>query len=178
MTSGTTSGVDHGDPIAVGELSRRTGVSTAAINYYVNIGLLPRPVKNGTDQGPLLHCARPTHRAHQGIEGARPAPQGDQKGPEQRRPRIRVGRVAAERLLDATPSGSRSGRTGFKRPAVEGIGADRRPCQSPHEGRTAQPAASAEWPGRHVRPPRPGGGARMCLPVASRRRPGDAGATC
>ena len=47
MTSGSTSGVDGGDPIAVGELSKRTGVSTAAINYYVNIGLLPRPEKTG-----------------------------------------------------------------------------------------------------------------------------------
>ncbi len=47
MTSGSTGGVDDGDPIAVGELSRRTGVSTAAINYYVNIGLLPRPEKTG-----------------------------------------------------------------------------------------------------------------------------------
>lgn len=47
MTTGSTSGVDGGDPIAVGELSRRTGVSTAAINYYVNIGLLPRPEKTG-----------------------------------------------------------------------------------------------------------------------------------
>ncbi len=47
MTSGSTGGVDDGAPIAVGELSKRTGVSTAAINYYVNIGLLPRPEKTG-----------------------------------------------------------------------------------------------------------------------------------
>ncbi len=31
----------------VGELSRRTGLSAAAINYYVNLGLLPRPRKTG-----------------------------------------------------------------------------------------------------------------------------------
>ena len=30
-----------------GELAKRTGVSTATINYYVNIGLLPRPEKTG-----------------------------------------------------------------------------------------------------------------------------------
>ena len=47
MTSGSTSGVDSGDPVAVGELSKRTGISAAAINYYVNIGLLPRPEKTG-----------------------------------------------------------------------------------------------------------------------------------
>ena len=47
MTSGSTSSMDGGDPIAVGELSRQTGVSTATINYYVNIGLLPRPEKTG-----------------------------------------------------------------------------------------------------------------------------------
>ena len=47
MTSGSTSDVDGGEPIAVGELSRQTGVSTATINYYVNFGLLPRPEKTG-----------------------------------------------------------------------------------------------------------------------------------
>ena len=47
MTSGSTSETESGEPVAVGELSRRTGVSTAAINYYVNIGLLPRPEKTG-----------------------------------------------------------------------------------------------------------------------------------
>ena len=47
MTSGSAGGVDGADPIAVGELSKRTGVSTATINYYVNIGLLPRPEKTG-----------------------------------------------------------------------------------------------------------------------------------
>ena len=47
MTSGSTSGIDGGEPIAVGELSRLTGVSTATINYYVNFGLLPRPEKTG-----------------------------------------------------------------------------------------------------------------------------------
>ena len=31
--------------MAVGELSRRTGLSTAAINFYVREGLLPPPVK-------------------------------------------------------------------------------------------------------------------------------------
>ena len=31
----------------VGELARRTGVSTATINYYVNLGVLPRPEKTG-----------------------------------------------------------------------------------------------------------------------------------
>lgn len=47
MTPGSTSGNDGGEPVAVGELSRQTGVSTATINYYVNIGLLPRPEKTG-----------------------------------------------------------------------------------------------------------------------------------
>ena len=47
MASGSTSGFEGGEPIAVGELSRRTGVSAAAINYYVNFGLLPRPEKTG-----------------------------------------------------------------------------------------------------------------------------------
>ena len=47
MTSGSNSGFDGGDPIAVGELSRLTGISTATINYYVNFGLLPRPEKTG-----------------------------------------------------------------------------------------------------------------------------------
>ena len=47
MTSGSTSDVNGGEPIAVGELSRQTGVSTATINYYVNFGLLPRPEKTG-----------------------------------------------------------------------------------------------------------------------------------
>ncbi len=47
MTSGSTSGIDGGGPVAVGELSRLTGVTTATINYYVNIGLLPRPQKTG-----------------------------------------------------------------------------------------------------------------------------------
>ena len=47
MTSGSNSDIDGGDPIAVGELSRQTGVSTATINYYVNFGLLPRPEKTG-----------------------------------------------------------------------------------------------------------------------------------
>ena len=31
--------------ISVGELSRRTGVTTATINYYVRLGVLPSPVK-------------------------------------------------------------------------------------------------------------------------------------
>lgn len=31
--------------ISVGELSRRTGITTAAINYYVRIGVLPHPQK-------------------------------------------------------------------------------------------------------------------------------------
>ncbi len=31
--------------MAVSELSRRTGISTAAINFYIREGLLPRPVK-------------------------------------------------------------------------------------------------------------------------------------
>lgn len=33
--------------MAVGELARRTGVTTAAINFYVREGLLPRPPKTG-----------------------------------------------------------------------------------------------------------------------------------
>ena len=47
MASGSANGVDTEDPVAVGELAKRTGVSTATINYYVNIGLLPRPEKTG-----------------------------------------------------------------------------------------------------------------------------------
>ena len=47
MTYGSTSDVDGGEPIAVGKLSRQTGISTATINYYVNFGLLPRPEKTG-----------------------------------------------------------------------------------------------------------------------------------
>lgn len=31
--------------ISVGELSRRTGITTATINYYVRIGVLPSPIK-------------------------------------------------------------------------------------------------------------------------------------
>ncbi len=31
--------------VPVGELSRRTGVSPATINFYVNRGLLPHPLK-------------------------------------------------------------------------------------------------------------------------------------
>jgi DNA-binding transcriptional MerR regulator len=34
-----------GETLAVGELSRRTGVTTATINYYVRIGVLPPPRK-------------------------------------------------------------------------------------------------------------------------------------
>ena len=34
-----------GKTLAVGELSKRTGVTTATINYYVRIGVLPRPRK-------------------------------------------------------------------------------------------------------------------------------------
>ncbi len=33
--------------IPVGELARRSGVSTSAINYYVSLGLLPKPRKTG-----------------------------------------------------------------------------------------------------------------------------------
>ena len=47
MTSGSNSGYDGGDSVAVGELSSLTGISTATINYYVNFGLLPRPEKTG-----------------------------------------------------------------------------------------------------------------------------------
>ena len=47
MASGSANGADTEDPVAVGELAKRTGVSTATINYYVNIGLLPRPEKTG-----------------------------------------------------------------------------------------------------------------------------------
>ncbi len=47
MATESANGVDTGDPVAVGELARRTGVSTATINYYVNMGLLPRPEKTG-----------------------------------------------------------------------------------------------------------------------------------
>ena len=47
MASGSANGVDTEEPVAVGELAKRTGVSTATINYYVNIGLLPRPEKTG-----------------------------------------------------------------------------------------------------------------------------------
>ena len=37
---------DSAEPgISVGELSRRTGVTTATINYYVRLGVLPSPVK-------------------------------------------------------------------------------------------------------------------------------------
>lgn len=38
-----------GEPqgMSVGELARATGVSTATINFYMNKGLLPRPVKTG-----------------------------------------------------------------------------------------------------------------------------------
>lgn len=37
---------DSAEPsISVGELSRRTGITTAAINYYVRIGVLPPPRK-------------------------------------------------------------------------------------------------------------------------------------
>ena len=31
--------------LRIGELSRRTGISTSAINYYVREGLLPPPLK-------------------------------------------------------------------------------------------------------------------------------------
>ena len=34
-----------GASLAVGELSRRTGDTTATINYYVRIGVLPQPRK-------------------------------------------------------------------------------------------------------------------------------------
>ena len=47
MACGSANGVETEDPVAVGELAKRTGVSTATINYYVNIGLLPRPEKTG-----------------------------------------------------------------------------------------------------------------------------------
>ena len=37
--------MENAKGISVGELSRKTGVSPATINFYVNRGLLPRPVK-------------------------------------------------------------------------------------------------------------------------------------
>jgi len=45
--SRTTSGILSPDAgiLAVGELSKRTGVTTATINYYVRIGVLPPPRK-------------------------------------------------------------------------------------------------------------------------------------
>jgi len=36
---------DSSEMLSVGELSRRTGITTAAINYYVRIGVLPPPRK-------------------------------------------------------------------------------------------------------------------------------------
>ena len=43
----TRSSAQHSDEagISVGELSRRTGITTATINYYVRIGVLPPPRK-------------------------------------------------------------------------------------------------------------------------------------
>ena len=48
-----TSGDDGS--MSVGELSRRTGVTTATINYYVRIGVLPPPRK--TSQTRALYPA-------------------------------------------------------------------------------------------------------------------------
>ncbi|MDA1279967.1 MAG: helix-turn-helix domain-containing protein [Chloroflexi bacterium] len=47
MTSFTNSkSSNNGEsPLLVGELSRRTGITTATINYYVRIGVLPSPKK-------------------------------------------------------------------------------------------------------------------------------------
>ena len=63
MASGSANGVDTEEPVAVGELAKRTGVSTATINYYVNIGLLPRPEKTGRTRAlyPASHTQRIEH---------------------------------------------------------------------------------------------------------------------
>lgn len=58
-SSGNTDNSDKTTPIscdlAVGELSKRTGVTTATINYYVRIGVLPPPRK--TSQTRALYPA-------------------------------------------------------------------------------------------------------------------------
>ncbi len=46
---------NHGATMSVGELSRRTGLTTATINYYVRIGVLPPPRK--TSQTRALYPA-------------------------------------------------------------------------------------------------------------------------
>ena len=51
----TENSTDNGATLSVGELSKRTGVTTATINYYVRIGVLPAPRK--TSQTRALYPA-------------------------------------------------------------------------------------------------------------------------
>ena len=84
--SQTTSGIisPDGGILAVGELSKRTGVTTATINYYVRIGVLPPPRK--TSRTRALYPADFESRinkikALQNLKGIKQVVNGDPNSP-------------------------------------------------------------------------------------------------
>ncbi len=74
--------------ISVGELSRRTGITTATINYYVRLGVLPSPVKTSKTRAiypahfeNLISRIRQLQEAGLNLAGIKQVVNGDPNSP-------------------------------------------------------------------------------------------------
>jgi DNA-binding transcriptional MerR regulator len=79
---------NNGSTFSVGELSRRTGVTTATINYYVRIGVLPPPRKTSQTRAlypvhfeALINKIKELQAAGLNLKGIRQIVNGDPTSP-------------------------------------------------------------------------------------------------
>jgi hypothetical protein len=125
----------------IGELAEQAGISTKAIRYYEQIGILARPARTSSGYRVYDPAAVEKARIRPRRPGGWPHPWRDP--PDHRLPRRRAGTLRPRHRL-AAPPGRRAGYAHQGAPAA--------PRRAPATGRA----------GRH---PRPGGlPARACLP--------------